>query len=153
MRLVAPGPSKAIAWIEEHTHINNQQKIRSKKVHEMLTAVGAYRPNADKVFPCLEPGNPETCVVFNLAQQVTVDPEFVLDPAKGEHQEMSDKLLANGLAPVSYTELREVVDVLKTWTEEKNGPGRKENFTGTFTKFYPLHDFNEVSTQAICRSL
>ena len=59
----------------------------------LLTAVGAFRPDADKVFPCLEPGNPDTCVVYNLAQQVVVDPEFVLDPALGEHQEMSDKLL------------------------------------------------------------
>jgi len=145
MRLSTPEPEKAISWLDQHTHLNNQTKIRSKKVHEMLTAVGAFRPDADKVFPCLEPGNPETCVVFNLAQQVIVDPEFVLDPAKGEHQEMSDKLVANDLEPVTYTELREVVEVLKTWIDKENGPGREERFTGTFVCFYPLHDFNELS--------
>eukprot|EP01045_Picozoa_sp_COSAG04_P015822 COSAG04_NODE_1279_length_7423_cov_9.522392_3_plen_1192_part_00 len=144
MRLVAPNPAKAIAWMEEHTKLGSDHKIRSKKVNELLTAVGAFRPDADKVFPCLEPGNPDTCVVYNLAQQVVVDPEFVLDPALGEHQEMSDKLLAHNLAPVSYTELREVVEVLKTWTDPKTGPGRNEAFTGTFQSFYPLHDFVEL---------
>ena len=145
MRLVAPNPAKAIAWMEEHTKLGSDHKIRSKKVNELLTAVGAFRPGADKVFPCLEPGNPDTCVVYNLAQQVVVDPEFVLDPALGEHQEMSDKLLAHNLAPVSYTELREVVEVLKTWTDPKTGPGRNEAFTGTFKSFYPLHDFADIS--------
>ena len=144
MRLHTPSPQEAIDWMDKHTHRSNPTKIRSKKVHEMLTAVGAYRPEAESVFPCLEPGNPDTCVVWKLAQQVLVDSEFVLDPAKGDHQEMSDKLVASNLEPVSYTELREVVEVLQTWIDPKNGPGRHEKFTGTFTSFFALHDYNEL---------
>jgi hypothetical protein len=144
MRLHSPSPKEAIEWMAKHTHRDAPHKIRSTKVHEMLTAVGAYRPDAETVFPCLEPGNPETCVVWKLAQQVLVDSEFVLDPAKGDHQEMSDKLAASNLDPVSYTELREAVEVLKTWIDEKSGPGRNERFTGTFKSFYALHDWNEL---------
>ncbi len=144
MRLHTPGPKEAIEWMEKHTHRDAPHRIRSKKVHEMLTAVGAYRPDSDAVFPCLEPGNPTTCVVWKLAQQVLVDSEFVLDPAKGDHQMMSDKLVASNLDPVSYTELRQVVEVLKNWRDEKTGPGRNERFTGTFKSFFALHDWNEL---------
>lgn len=143
MRLRAPGPTEAINWIEEHA-VKQRRTIRSLKVHQLLTAVGGYRPHAGEVFPKTHTADGDKCYVKMLAQQCLIDPQFVLEPALGDRQEGSDKLIRMGLEPVSYTELCEVIEILKVWRDPIAGPGRNELFVGTFLEFYPIHNLEEL---------
>jgi hypothetical protein len=143
VRLKAPGPKASLQWIEDHA-VKRQTRIRSKKVHELLTACGGYRPEAGNVF-VHEAG--EESVVWKLAQQCLADPEFVMAPDRDEMAATppSSKLLRVGLEPVTYEELKEVYFVLNRWIDPHTGPGRNEEFVGTFKAYFPLHDKRELA--------
>ena len=138
-RLRAPSAKDAIDWVEEHA-TTKRTRIRSKKVHDMLTAVGGYRPNAGSVFPLNAEG---ISVVTKLAKQCLADPEFVLRPDKPPTR--TNKLAAVNLDPVTYEELSDAVTVLKQWIDPNLGPGRNESFVGTFRSYYPLHNEKELA--------
>lgn len=138
-RLHHPGPEECIRYIEEHA-VTEKRTLRSRKVHELLTSVGGYRPHAEEVFPLTD----GRCFIKELATQCLTDPQFVLDPSLGDKQKTSTKLLRAGLDPVSYSELVEVIKILKVWRDPKCGPGRNERFVGTLLDFFPKHNYAEL---------
>ena len=62
-------------------------------------------------------------VPFRAVPLSQVDGQFSLDPKLGENQHTSEKLVKYGLSPVTFTELAEVVDILKVWRDPVVGPG------------------------------
>eukprot|EP01052_Picozoa_sp_SAG31_P046099 SAG31_NODE_8679_length_1407_cov_1.637615_1_plen_202_part_10 len=68
----------------------------------------------------------------------------MLEPSLGDKQITSSKLLRAGLKPVSYSELVEVIKILKVWRDPEVGPGRNERFVGTLLDFFPKHNYAEL---------
>ena len=139
-RLRAPAAASTLSWMEDHA-VKKRSKIRSMRVHEMLTACGGYRPHSDQTFPKNKNG---VNVVAKLGNQFLADPQFVLDPKDGDSPPLDQKMVASGLSPVTYEELEQVVDILRHWTDPMTGPGRGEKFVGTFRSYFPLHHHEEL---------
>jgi hypothetical protein len=140
MRLHAPLPEETMKWMFDHA-VKARRTVRSMRVSELLTSVGGFRPHADEVFP---KNNDGECIVDKLAKQCMADPQFVLKPGLGDNQRTSEKLIKANVKPVSYSELVDVLEVLKVWRDPIVGPGRLETFVGTFLEYFPIHDHDEL---------
>lgn len=130
--------------------VTTQKPIRSTEIHQLLTAVGAYRPNADDVFPKTEESDAsgktvQVCYVTKLANQCLVEPHFTLAPELGDDQKTSIRTRNAGLESVSYSELVKVHTDLKKWRDKDAGLGRKENFVGSMYKYYATHNYDELA--------
>eukprot|EP01052_Picozoa_sp_SAG31_P015570 SAG31_NODE_1004_length_10437_cov_2.754208_10_plen_696_part_00 len=143
LRMQAPSPEACLESLEDK--LEDKKEVRSIYLHQLLTAVGGYRPSAEHVFPRRTDENgSETCYTHKLAQQFLIEPNFVIRKDEEGEQNMTARMKSARIAPVTYKELGFVWNDLKAWRDKKTGKGRKEQFVGSLTKYYATHDYNEL---------
>lgn len=120
--------------------ISHGGKIRALRLRELLATHGGFRHNAVGVL------GPE---VQLLAEQCLADKHFVTEPelhlsareivmlkAQAEHMRQ------HGLEPVSYDNVKKVVEILEQWTATE--PGNSEKFVGSMVTCFPIHAMDEL---------
>ena len=115
--------------------LQNNHHVRAKLIKEVLTAHGAFRPNAPEVL-----GKE----VQTLAAQVISEPFFTVEPThvlskreQAAKYAQDESLRLKGQEPVTWDSLTAAVRVLNEWTSKE--PGKSEQYVGALISYFPLH--------------
>lgn len=121
-------------------HIQHNHHVRGKLVKEVLTAHGAFRPEAAAFL-----GKD----VEKLAAQVISEPFFTIEPThvltkreQAAKHAQDESLKMKGQEPVTWEGLTAAVAVLNEWTAKE--PGISEQYVGSMISYFPLHCEKEL---------
>ena len=105
VQITCPGAAATRRWLVDHA-VLKRRRIPAKKVHQMLLAHGAYRPQNREIFATVEGESPVPDLCFNVLR----DPIFVLEP-KGHVRSnfLTDK---DGLC---YRRIIDAIHILDDW--------------------------------------
>jgi hypothetical protein len=116
-------------------HIEHNHHVRAKLLKEVLTAHGAFRPDAPDLL-----GKD----VEKLAAQVISEPFFTVEPThvltkreQAVKYAQDESLKLKGQEPVTWESLTAAVALLNDWTAKE--PGQSEQYVGSMVSYFPLH--------------